>query len=123
MAAAQAGVRGAQVALQLVRHVAVAGEIVAVGEALLEQDVHDAAGQRPVGARAQRQMHVGLLGRGRAVGVDHDQLGPALLSGAGDVGHQVDVGVDRVGAPDHDQVGMLGRSRSPARPSACRARP
>ena len=97
---------GAQMALQLVRRVAVAGEIVPVGEALVEQHVHHAAGQRPVGARAQCQMHVGLLGRAGAVGVDHDQLRPALLPGAGDVAHQVDVGVDRVGAPDHDQIGV-----------------
>ena len=115
------GRAGAQVALQLVRHVAVAGEIVPVREALLEQDVHDAAGERTVRARAQGQMQVGLLGRGGAVGVDHHELGAALLPGTGDVGHQVDVGVDRVGAPDHDQIGVLGdlgRRHAPAPPVA-----
>ncbi len=51
-------------------------------------------------------MHIGLLGRAGAVGIDHDQLG-AALPGAHGVGHDVDLGVDRIAAPDHDQVGML----------------
>ena len=106
-----------EMALQLGRHVAVAGEIVAVGVAVAEEDVHDATGKRAVGAGAEGQVHVGLLGRGRAVGVDHDQLRTALLPGAGDVAHQVHVRADRVAAPDHDEVGMvgdLGRRHAPA---------
>ena len=57
MAAAQPGVRGARCALQLVRHVAVARQVIAVGEALLEQDVHDPQASAPsVPGRSARCM-------------------------------------------------------------------
>ena len=65
-----------------------------------------AHGQRAVGAGTHREMDVGLLGRAGAIGIDHDQLGAALL-GAHGVGHDVDLGVHRVAAPDHHQVRML----------------
>jgi hypothetical protein len=115
---AAAHARG-QVALQLVRSVAIAGEVVAVGQPLAEEDVHDAAGERSVGAGAQRQVHVRGLRGPRPVGIDDDEPRPPLLPGAGDVGHQVDVGVDRVAAPDDDEIrvlGHLGRRHPPAPP-------
>ncbi len=91
---------------KLVRRVGIAAHIVPVGIALLEEDVHDTGRQRPIGAGTHREMDVGLLGRTSAVGIDHDQLRAALL-GAHGVGHDVDLGVDRIAAPDHDQLGML----------------
>ena len=91
---------------QLVRRIGVAAQVVPVGIAFLEQDMHDGHGQRAVGAGTHREMDVGLLGRAGAVGIDHDQLGAALL-GAHGVGHDVDLGVHRVAAPDHHQLGML----------------
>ena len=51
-------------------------------------------------------MHVGNLGGAGAVGVDDDELGSALFPGLGDVGHHIDLGRDRVAAPDDDQVGF-----------------
>src|SRR5262249_20154345 len=80
--------------------------VVPVGVALLEQDMHDADRQRAVGAGTHGEMDVGLLGRSGAVGIDHDQLGATLL-GAHGVGHDVDLGVHRVAAPDHHQVRVL----------------
>ena len=68
--------------------------------------MHDGDRQRAVGAGTHGEMDVGLLGRAGAVGIDHDQPGAALL-GAHGVGHDVDLGVDRIAAPDHDQIGML----------------
>ena len=99
---ARAHVRG-----QLVGAIGVAAQVVPVGEALREQHVHHAAGERAVGARPQRQMQVGLLGGAGAVRVHHHQLGAALLR-RHRVLHHVDLGVDRIAAPDHHQVGMLG---------------
>ena len=66
--------------------------------------MHHRAGERAVGAGAQRQVHVGLLRGAGAIGVDHHELGAARLARPGDVGHHVDLGAHRVGAPDHDQV-------------------
>ena len=49
-------------------------------------------------------MHIRLLGGARAVRVDHDQPGAAGFFRPGHVGHDVDLSVHRVGAPDHDQI-------------------
>ena len=54
---------------------------------------------------------IGLLHRAVHVDVDGDDLGAALLAGARRVGHHVDLGVHRVGAPDHDQVGLRHLAR------------
>ena len=101
------------------RIVGVAVEIIAVGEAVAEQDVHDGAGERTVGAGPQDQLDVGLLHRRRIVDVDDDDLGAALLAGADRVGHHVDLRGDGVGAPDDDAVGL----RHLARIGADAARP
>ena len=70
---------GPQVLFKLLRHVGEARHVVAVGIAFGEQHMHDGAGQRAVGAGPGRQMHVRPLRRAGAVGIDHDQLGAALL--------------------------------------------
>src|SRR5690606_4307052 len=41
-----------------------------------------------------------------AIDVDDDELGAAFLAGPHRVGHHVDLGVDRIGPPDHDAVGL-----------------
>jgi hypothetical protein len=51
-------------------------------------------------------MHIGGLSGPGAVWVDDDQLGAALLARLGDVVHHVDLGRDRVAAPDDDQIGL-----------------
>ena len=109
------GAAGGEVRLELGRAVGVAGHEAAVRIAVAEGDVHGGAGQRRVRAGAQGQVHVGSGGARRAVGIDHHQLGAALLPGAGDVAHQVDLGGDGVAAPHHDQVGLrhLPRVRAP----------
>ena len=56
--------------------VGVSREIVAVGIALLEQDMHDRASERAVGAGQWREVLVGDLGGGGAVRVDDDKLAP-----------------------------------------------
>ena len=93
------------------RAIGVAREIVAVGKAVAEQHVHDAAGERAVGARPQQDLDVGLLHGVVVVDIDRRDLGAALLARPGGVGHHVDLGRDRVGAPDHDQVGLRHLAR------------
>src|SRR6185437_5116968 len=66
----------------------------------------DADRESAVGAGTHREMDVGLLGGAGAVRVDHDDLGATLLRLHG-VGHDVDLGIHRVAAPDHHQVRML----------------
>ena len=51
-------------------------------------------------------MEVGLLGGRGAVGIDDDEPGPAFLTRRRDMGHQIDLGRDRVAAPDDDQIGF-----------------
>ncbi len=100
------GRAGGHVGGQLVRAVGVGAQVVPVGEALGEEHVHDRAGQRAVGAGARSEMQVGLRGGVGAVGVYHHERGAAAL-GRHRVAHHVDLGVDRVAAPDHHQVGVL----------------
>ncbi len=98
--------------------VGVAGHVGAVGEAVAEQGVHHAAGQRAVGAGADDELHVGLLHRGVVVDVDRHDGGAARLPGLDGVGHDVDLGHDRVGAPQHDAVGALHLARVEPRHAA-----
>ena len=58
---------------QLVRGVGVAPHVGPVRVALGEEDVHDRARERAVGAGPEGQVHVGALRRARPVRVDHDQ--------------------------------------------------
>ena len=97
-------VAGDEVGFDLLVPVAEAGQVVAVGQPLAQEDVNHGAGQRRVRAGLERQMQVGLLCRAGAVGVDHHQLGAIGLLGAGDMGHDVDLGADRIAAPDHHQL-------------------
>ena len=108
IAAAHSRRAGLQVHRQIVGAVRVATQIVPVGEAFREQHVHHRAGKRAVRARARRHVQVRLLGRRGAVRVDHDERGAALLR-RHRVGHDVDLRVYRVAAPDHHQVGVLRR--------------
>jgi hypothetical protein len=89
----------------------------AVGMAVAKRHVHHGARQRAVGAGTQRQVHVGLLRRAGAIGVDHHQPGPARLPRPGDMGHHVDLRVHRVAAPHHDEAGSGHLARIGAGPA------
>ena len=91
---------------ELVRGVGVPAHVRPVRVALGEEHVHHRAGQRGVRPGPEGEVHVRPLRRARAVGIDHDQGGAAALR-ARHVGHHVHLGVDRVPAPDHHQVGVL----------------
>ena len=95
-----------QVRFQLARAVRVFFQIRPVGVTIAKQHVHHRAGQRAVGAGLQAQGEVGLLHGAVAVDVDGDDLGAAFLAGADGVRHHVDLRVDGIGAPDHDEVGL-----------------
>ena len=105
------GVTAREMGLQLLRMVGVAGEVVAVREVLGEEHVHDAAGERAVGARPQRHVVVRDLGGAGLVGVDHHERCVPRLPRLRDVGHHVDLGGRRVAAPDDDQVGLRHLAR------------
>ena len=100
-----------EMGLDLGAEIGVAREIVAVGEALLQQDMHHRQRQRAVAARPQDQRNVGRLDRRRAVDIDHRELGTALLARLGDVGHRIDLGRDGIAAPHNDQVGLCHLAR------------
>ena len=104
----------ADMRLEPPRIVGVTGHIIAVGMAVAEQHVHHRAGERAVGPRPQPQRQIGLPHRLVVVDVDDDDLRAALLSRPRGVGHQIDLGRDRVGAPDHDAVGFGDFERTDA---------
>ncbi len=85
--------------------VGVTAHVIPVGIAVAEGDMHHRAGERGVGAGTEAEMDVGRLRRPGAVGIDHDELRPPLLPRPGDVGHDVDLGGDGIGAPHHDEIG------------------
>ena len=68
--------------------------------------MHHRASERAVGAGPDQHRQVGLLHGAVHVNVDDDDLGAAFLAGARGVRHHVDLGVHRIGAPDHHQIGF-----------------
>ena len=86
------------------RVVGVAGQVSAVGIALLEQHMHDRAGERAIGAGQGCEMQIGGFGALGAVGIDDDELGTALAPRGRHMSHHIDLGRDRVAAPHDDQV-------------------
>ena len=95
--------------------VRIARHVVAIGEAVAEQRVHDRAGERAVGPGPELQREIRLPHRLGRIDVDRDDLRAMLLAGARRVGHQIDLGRDRVGAPDDDDVGLRHFRRRDAR--------
>ncbi len=95
-----------QMRLELVRHIGVLRHVAAVGIAFLEQHMHDGAGERRIGAGAHGEVEIGDLGRRRPIGIDDDELGAARLSRLGHVGHQIDLGGNRIAAPDDDEIAL-----------------
>jgi hypothetical protein len=91
---------------ELARRIGILVEIVPVGFVVAEQAVHHRAGERAVGAGADQYRQIRLPHRSVHVNVDGDDLGVTLFAGARRVRHDVDLGVHRVGAPDHDQIGF-----------------
>ena len=106
IAAAQAGSRVARWASRPCGVIGIVRHVFAVGITFLKQDVHHRAGERAIGAGQWRQMQIGGLGALGAVGVDDDQLRPAFAACRRDMGHHIDLGRDRVAAPDDDQIGF-----------------
>ena len=92
---------------EFVGAIGVAAQIVAVGKAFGKQDMHHRASECAVRAGAYCQMQVSLLGGTGAVGVNDDEFGAAFFGGHR-VLHDIDLGINRIAAPNDDQIGMLG---------------
>ena len=105
------GVSAREMSLEFARTISVAGEVVAVGEVLGEEHMHDAAGERAVGAGPQGHVMIGHLGGPRLVRIDHDERGIPSLPRLRDMGHHVDLGGRRIAAPDDDQVRLRHLAR------------
>ena len=95
-----------QMGFHLGGEIGVFGQIIPVGQAFGQQHMHHCTGQRAIGAGAQSQVHIGFGGSGGAVGVHHHQRhltpAPGLLQPV----HEIHLGVHRVTAPDHNQLGL-----------------
>ena len=100
-----------QMLLEPLRIIGVSLQIVAVGQAVAEQNMHDRAGQRAVGSGLQDQANVGLFHRGVVVDVDDDDSRAAFLAGTHRMRHHIDLGDDGVRAPDHDAVRLRHLAR------------
>ena len=100
---------GQRLRAQLLPAVDMPGDVVVVQPVLGDQLVHQAQRQRAVGAGQQRQVLVALV-RGLGLArVDADQLRALALGLVGE-GPEMQVGGDRVAAPDEDQL-RLGEVR------------
>ena len=91
---------------KFLRRVGVTLEIVLVGFAVTKQTMHHRAGERAVGAGTDQNRQIGLAHGAVHINVDGNDLRAAFLAGAGRVRHHVDLGVHRVGTPDHHQIGF-----------------
>ena len=85
-------------------------DVLAVAQLVAHQDVHDAEGQRGVGADADRDVPVGNLRRSRAARIDHHEL-HAALADLLDLRPEMHVGGEQIGAPADHQVGLDHRFR------------
>ena len=106
ISAAHSGVCVGEMGFEIGAEIGVFCHVGAVGEIVAQQDMHDRDGQRAIGAGAQHEAHIGLGHGGGFVDVDDDDLGPALLLGAHGVGHDIDLGMHGIGAPDDDAVAL-----------------
>ena len=94
-----------------------------VGQALVEQRVHEREEQQRVGARADEVVLVGLARGARAPRVDDDDLAAARADRAQAPAHvgrreQAAVGGQRVGAEDEQVVGAVDVGHGNRRPAA-----
>ena len=81
-------------------------DVVVIEQVFLDQHVHHAQRQRRVGAWQQGDVLVALLGRQGTIGIDRDQGRTAAL-GLLRAHPEMQVGCDRIAAPDQDQFGVL----------------
>ena len=95
--------------LQLLPALDMTGDVIVIDPVVGDQFVHQAQRQRAVGARQQRQVLVALVGGLGLARVDADQLRATAL-GLVREGPEMQVGRDRVAAPDQDQF-RLGEER------------
>ena len=103
---AHSGSRVRKCSASFPRRVGVALEIFPIRLVVAKQAMHHRAGERAVGAGPDQHRQVGLPHGAVHVDVDGDDLGAALFAGARRVRHHVDLGVHRIGAPDHHQIGL-----------------
>ena len=73
--------------------------------------MHHRAGKRPVRPGLQDQRDIRLLHRLVAIDIDDSNLRPTLLPRPDRVGHDVDLRRDRIGPPDHDEIGFRHLAR------------
>ena len=66
--------------------------------------MHHRTCKRTIGAGLEQHLDVGLFHRRRVVDVDDHDLGATLLAGTHGVGHDIDLGGDGIGAPDHHAI-------------------
>ena len=110
-------------ALEPIEAGGVPGEVGAVAQPVARQDMHDPQSQGRVGADADGEVPVGPARGAAAARVDDHQL-DAAFSRRFDLGPEMHVGGDEIGAPGDDQIGVddrfRGRRRRPARRSCPR---
>ena len=100
---------------QFARRVGVLVQIIPIGKTVAKQNMHHRAGERAVGAGLHQHRQIGLLHGAVHIDVDRGDLGAALFARAHRMRHHIDLRVDRVGAPDHHQIGLRHFARIGAR--------
>ena len=80
-------------------------QVVPVGMAVAEEHMHDSAGKRGIRAGFQDDADVRLLHRLGLIDVNNNNARAAFLAGGNGMGHHIDLGRNRICAPDDDLVG------------------
>ena len=92
---------------QTVGIIGVAPQIVPIGMTIAKRDVHNRAGQRRIRTRAHRQVDISRFCGSSAIGVNYNDFSAAPFSCASNVGHHIDLGRNRVAAPNHNQIAVV----------------
>ena len=96
----------ADVCGELIGAIGITPQIVPVRKTFSKQHMHDGAGQRTIGTRTHRQMQIGLFSGAGTVRIDHHQTCAAFFCRHRMLNH-IDLRIDRIATPDHDQICML----------------
>ena len=91
---------------QFAWRVRVFDEVLPVSFPIAEQAVHDGTSERTIGSRLHQHRQVRLVHGAVHVDVHNGDFRAAFFARAHRMLHDVDLGIDRIGAPDHDQVGL-----------------
>ena len=96
---------------QFVRTIRKTFEIIPIRQIISKEDMHHSAGEGAVTSRFQTKGKIGLLHGRILIDVDDNNFGAPLFAGTHGMGHDIDLGRDRIGSPNHHTIGFCHFAR------------